>query len=62
MAREFRCIHCGEYFSLSKEEQKDYEEGYFDIEPDACDFCMDNNLPDNHPDRIYEFSDADNGL
>lgn len=56
---QFRCIHCGDYFNLSNEEQEEYDEVVFDTEPNVCDFCLTNNLPDNHQDRIDNFSDVE---
>lgn len=57
----FTCIHCGDPFELTGEDKELFDEGFI-TEPDECDFCVANNLPDDDPDRIDEFSDADIGL
>lgn len=59
--KKYRCIHCGEEFTLSKEDQIDMDEGYIDTIPDTCDDCMFNI---NHPsyDIMDLHSDADPGL
>ncbi len=56
----FRCTTCGDYFNLSKEETEDYENGYFQNQPDTCDDCSGCSF-DGY--EIYQdFSDADPGL
>ena len=56
---QFRCIYCGDYFDLTKEEMEVFLEGYLANYPDTCDNC--NNML-NHPIFEDEFSDADPGL
>jgi hypothetical protein len=58
----YRCRYCGDRFNLNRIDQELYEDGFFEHEPDECDFCQTHNLPDNDPDRIEDFSDADPGL
>lgn len=60
--KEFICIYCGDTFTLSKEDQQLFDDGFLTIEPNECDECLGNNLPDDDADRISDFSDADNGL
>lgn len=57
--RKFRCRHCGEEFTASKETLELLEEGYITI-PEECDDCLD--LSGNSGEEIYTFSDADPGL
>lgn len=56
----FRCIHCGERFNLDNENDELYNEGHFMFEPDCCNDCDPNPVPDysDYP----EYSDADSGL
>jgi hypothetical protein len=56
---EYRCIHCGDYFTPNKEDQDLIEEGFIMLPPDTCDDCFDmiTNL-----DMIDIGSDADPGL
>lgn len=51
--REFRCIHCGQYFTLSDEEEELLEEGYLNYEPNECDDCLSQNIatPSKDDDR-----------
>ena len=54
----FRCIHCGDRFDLSDEENEDYSNGYYDHDPDCCDQCFDNSTYQD----FDTYSDADPGL
>ena len=57
--RKFRCRHCGDEFSVSKETLELLEEGYINF-PDECDHCVD--MVNNSREEIDTFSDADPGL
>ncbi len=54
----FRCTNCGDRFDIDKDEMELFEEGYYDHEPDTCDFCLGNTY-DTYVDSC---SDADPGL
>jgi hypothetical protein len=54
---KFRCVHCGEYFTLNNSENELYEEGWITIEPDCCEDCINNSQCEED-----SYSDADNGL
>lgn len=57
--RQFKCRHCGEYFTLPDDENKTYEEGFYHTDPDTCDFCS---MYEEGPPDYPEPSDADPGL
>ena len=57
--RRYRCIHCGELFELSNEEQRLLEQGFITYTPKTCDECYEM-LLNNVPDEIL--SDSDSGL
>lgn len=54
----FRCIHCGDRFDLSPEENESFSEGYYLNDPDCCDDCAGNSSYHD----FDEYSDADPGL
>jgi len=54
----FRCIHCGDSFDLSDEENEDYENGFFMDDPDCCDDCLKN----VNYQEYDTYSDTDPGL
>lgn len=53
----FRCIHCGDRFDLSKDDNENYENGLYYFEPDCCGDCVCN----LNYQEFEEFSDADPG-
>jgi len=57
MSRNYKCISCGEVFSVDKETQYLINEGFIQM-PDTCDYCA-SSLDHVEPDY---FSDADPGL
>ena len=60
----FRCRYCGQRFDLSPDEEDDYEEGYFTLEPDTCTDCgvHGNYMTEAEMENEPSFSDADPGL
>lgn len=53
----FHCIHCGDNFELTDEEQEVYEEGWYDTEPNCCDNCLNNDFAEQD-----EFMEPNIGL
>ena len=58
--QEFRCRYCGDYFTLSKEDQELFDEGFLDHEPDTCDDCYSYNASCEN--GIDDSFDSDTGL
>jgi hypothetical protein len=54
--RQFRCRSCGDYFTLSDEDNETYEEGYYEFEPDICDDCLLNSTF-SHEEDIFDCTD-----
>jgi hypothetical protein len=57
--RTYRCVHCGEEFTVDDDTQDLIDEGFIMLPPDTCDECYDMII---NLDMIDIGSDADPGL
>jgi hypothetical protein len=59
MSQEFRCIYCGDMFTLKGDDVELWEEGYLCEPPNCCYYCV----SDDSSAIINDcYSDADPGL